>query len=239
MPLEQRAHDEGQHQGIQRQKDHGGRHIQDQDGHGASRCYYILKLARTGAAHRGKSKGGETFQTLVWIARLASLHLWGEAWCTAVLPIVWPDQGAEMSVTMNAIDHLSQIISQVVAPSFVLGAVTGLISMLYSRVNVVVERIRAITAITDEEVERRPLRGDLPRLLRRTRLLRLAVLLAILSGITTTLLIVFAFAAALIQYQHIWGSAILFMVSLAFFCSSLVTLAIEGMISHTEFDLYP
>ena len=49
-----------------------------------------------------------------------------------------------MSVTLNSIDHLSQIISQVVAPSFVLGAVTGLISMLYSRVNVVVERIRAM-----------------------------------------------------------------------------------------------
>ena len=144
-----------------------------------------------------------------------------------------------MSVALSSIDHLSQIISQVVAPSFVLGAVTGLISMLYSRVSVVVERIRAIKAITDEDVARHPLRGDLPRLLRRVRLLRRAVLLAILSGMTTTLLIIFAFAAALIQYQHIWGSAILFMVSLAFFCAALVALAIEGMISHAEFDLYP
>jgi hypothetical protein len=112
-----------------------------------------------------------------------------------------------MSVELNSIDHLSQIISQVVAPSFVLGAVTGLISMLYSRVNVVVDRIRAITAITDTDVERHHLRRDLPRLLRRIRLLRRAVGLAILSGIATTLLIIFAFAAALIQYQHIWGSA--------------------------------
>jgi hypothetical protein len=143
-----------------------------------------------------------------------------------------------MSVELNSIDHLSQIISQVVAPSFVLGAVTGLISMLYSRVNVVVDRIRAITAITDEDVARHPLRNDLPRLLRRIRLLRRAVGLAILSGIATTLLIIFAFAAALIQYQHIWGSAIMFMISLAFFCASLVMLAIEGMIAHAEFDLY-
>jgi hypothetical protein len=143
-----------------------------------------------------------------------------------------------MSVALNSIDHLSQIISQVVAPSFVLGAVTGLISMLYARVNVVVDRIRAIKAIPDEDVARHPLRSDLPRLLRRIHLLRRAVALAILSGITTTLLIIFAFAAALIQYQHIWGSAILFMVSLAFFCAGLVALAMEGMISHAEFDLY-
>ena len=143
-----------------------------------------------------------------------------------------------MSVALSSIDHLSQIISQVVAPSFVLGAVTGLISMLYSRVNVVVERIRAIKAIPDEDVSRLPLRGDLPRLLRRINLLRRAVGLAILSGISTTLLIIFAFAAALIQYQHIWGSAILFIVSLAFFCAALVALALEGKISHAEFDLF-
>jgi hypothetical protein len=143
-----------------------------------------------------------------------------------------------MSVALSSIDHLSQIISQVVAPSFVLGAVTGLISMLYSRVNVVVERIRAIKAIPDEDVARLPLRGDLPRLLRRINLLRRAVGLAILSGISTTLLIIFAFAAALIQYQHIWGSAILFIVSLTFFCAALVALALEGKISHAEFDLF-
>ena len=121
-----------------------------------------------------------------------------------------------MSVALSSIDHLSQIISQVVAPSFVLGAVTGLISMLYARVNVVVDRIRAIKAIPDEDVARLRLRGDLPRLLRRVHLLRRAVLLAILSGIATTLLIIFAFAAALVQYQHIWGSAMLFIVSLLF-----------------------
>jgi hypothetical protein len=143
-----------------------------------------------------------------------------------------------MTVALSSIDQLAQIISQVVAPSFVLGAVTGLISMLYSRVNVVVERIRAIRAIPETDVERHHLRNDQPRLLRRIRLLRRAVGLAILSGIATTLLIFFAFAAALIQYQHIWGSAIMFMISLAFFCASLVTLAIEGLIAHAEFDLY-
>jgi hypothetical protein len=87
-------------------------------------------------------------------------------------------------------------------------------------------------------VARLRLRDDLPRLLRRVHLLRRAVGLAILSGIATTLLIFFAFAAALIQYQHIWGSAIMFMISLAFFCAALVALAMEGMISHAEHDLY-
>jgi hypothetical protein len=30
----------------------------------------------------------------------------------------------------------------------------------------------------------------------------------------------------------------MFMISLAFFCASLVMLAIEGLIAHAEFDLY-
>ena len=30
----------------------------------------------------------------------------------------------------------------------------------------------------------------------------------------------------------------MFMISLAFFCTSLVTLAIEGLIKHAEFDLH-
>jgi hypothetical protein len=35
-----------------------------------------------------------------------------------------------MAGDLGSIDHLSQINSQVVAPSFVLGAVTGLISII-------------------------------------------------------------------------------------------------------------
>ena len=143
-----------------------------------------------------------------------------------------------MAGDLGSIDHLSQIISQVVAPSFVLGAVTGLISIIYSRMTALLDRIRSIKAITDDDKGRHHLRNDLPRLLRRTGLLQKAVMFAFASGISTTLLIIFAFAAALFRFQHVFGTAMLFIVSLAFFCASLASLALEGRISLSEFDTY-
>jgi hypothetical protein len=59
-----------------------------------------------------------------------------------------------------------------------------------------------------------------------------------LSGIVTTILIVVAFAAALFRYQHIWGTALLFMVSLAFFCAALIALLLEGALAYSPYDEY-
>ena len=42
-----------------------------------------------------------------------------------------------MSIGVGTIDQLSQIISQVVGPSFLLGAVASFISMLFSRMQIV------------------------------------------------------------------------------------------------------
>lgn len=140
-----------------------------------------------------------------------------------------------MAIGVGTIDQLSQIISQVVGPSFLLGAVASFISMLFSRIELVLDRIRAINAIPEHDA-RGMLRNDLPRLVRRTLLLHRSIQLAIASGVVTTLLIIMAFAVAFFRSSHIVGSALLFVISLSFFFASLVVLAREVSISVNDYD---
>lgn len=144
-----------------------------------------------------------------------------------------------MAIAAGSIEHLTQIISQVVGPSFLLGAVASFISMLFGRMGGVIDRIRALNAIAEDDPSPRVvLKADVPRLQRRLQLLHQSILLAICAGVVTTLLIIIAFSAALLSFQHILGSAVLFIVALLFFLASLVVLAREVMISLSEFDHY-
>jgi hypothetical protein len=56
------------------------------------------------------------------------------------------------------------------------------------------------------------LKGDIPRLVRRAVLLNNAILLCTISGITTSLLVIVAFATAMFHLQHEYGVAILFVL---------------------------
>jgi hypothetical protein len=143
-----------------------------------------------------------------------------------------------MSVDAGSIEHLTQIISQVVGPSFLLGAVASFIAMLFGRMNGVLDRVRTLNAIPDDDPGRAILKADLPRLQQRLHLLHKSILMAICAGVVTTLLIIVAFAAALMSLQHVMGSALLFILALIFFLASLVVLAREVTISLSEFDHY-
>lgn len=141
-----------------------------------------------------------------------------------------------MTVEPGSIDHLSQIISQVVAPSFLLGAVAGFLSMVHTRQSGVMDRIRFLNAIPQDDPDRAFLKPDIDRLRQRVRLLSRSILFGIAAGITTTLLIVTAFAMAILRLQHIWSTALMFILSLALFCAALVYLVMDSFIAVTEFD---
>jgi hypothetical protein len=141
-----------------------------------------------------------------------------------------------VAVDPGSIDHLSQIISQVVAPSFLLGAVAGFLSMLHTRQVGVIDRIRFVNAIPADDPDRAFLKPDIDRLRRRSRLLSRAIFFGIAAGITTTLLIILAFAMAILRMQHIWGTALMFILSLSLFCVALVLLVMDSFIAVTEYD---
>ena len=131
--------------------------------------------------------------------------------------------------------QLSQVISQAVAPAFILGALAAFISVLSLRMNRVVDRSQALNAIGDD-AGRAHLKADLPRLKQRAVLLNNAILFASLSAIVATLLIVVAFVIAFFGIEHERGIAVLFILTLGFFAASLVNFIRETKIALHEFD---
>jgi hypothetical protein len=81
-----------------------------------------------------------------------------------------------------SVTQLSQIIAQVTAPAFLLGAVAAFISVLISRMKRILDRLQALNAIGDDDSAKTHLRADIPRLKRRAALLNNAIFLSAVSS---------------------------------------------------------
>ena len=99
------------------------------------------------------------------------------------------------------VDQLAHVMSQATAPAFVLGAVAAFVSILLGRMATIIDRIRSLNEIADDDTARAHLKSDIPRLRQRARLLNRATSLALLSGMCTALLLVVAFASALARLR--------------------------------------
>jgi hypothetical protein len=66
-----------------------------------------------------------------------------------------------------SVTQLSQVIGQVTAPAFILGAVAAFTSVLISRMNRIIDRSQALNAIGDDDASKAHLKADIPRLKRR------------------------------------------------------------------------
>jgi Protein of unknown function (DUF2721) len=138
-----------------------------------------------------------------------------------------------------SVSQLSQVITQAIAPAFLLGALAAFISVLILRMNRVVDRSQMLNAISSSDGAKAHLKADLPRLKQRSVLLNNAILFASVSAIFATLLLVMlAFVSAFFNIQHERGVAALFIVTLGFFTAALINLARETRIALHEFDYY-
>src|SRR5262245_25647794 len=142
-----------------------------------------------------------------------------------------------LSDTPSAI-QMSQVIAQVTAPSFLLGAVAAFISLLIARMNRIIDRSQALNAISDDDASRASLKSDIPRQKLRAMLLNRAILFATMSAIVTSVLVIVAFVCAFFSLPHETGVAVLFVVALAFFTLALINLAREAHIALHEIDHY-
>jgi hypothetical protein len=133
-------------------------------------------------------------------------------------------------------EQLSQVIAHAMPPAFLLGALAAFLALLTARLNGIVDRIRTINAIGDGDSVRAHLKADLPRLQRRAKLVNDAIYLAVGSAICITLLLLIAFVSALFRLRHEPGAGLMFVLSLALMCASLVTLAREVRIALTPLD---
>jgi hypothetical protein len=132
--------------------------------------------------------------------------------------------------------QLSEVIGQVAAPAFMLGAVAAFILVLNERLNRVIDRSQELNAISGDDAARAYLKADVQRLKRRAALLNGSVFFSVLSAIGTSLLVIVAFISAFLQVPHEHGVAVLFIVSLGLFVVSLAYLALETRIAIHEYD---
>jgi hypothetical protein len=137
-----------------------------------------------------------------------------------------------------SVSQLSQVITQAIAPAFLLGALAAFVSVLTLRMNRVVDRSQMLNAIDDADKTRVHLKVDLQRMKQRATLLNNATLFATLSAISATVLVMVAFVSAFFSIQHERGIAVLFVITLAFFAAALVNFARETRIALHEFDYY-
>ncbi len=140
-----------------------------------------------------------------------------------------------MQIDLN---QLSQIISHAMGPAFLLGSVAGFVGILIARMNGIIDRVRNLNMIADDDPVRAHLKSDIPRLKRRAQLVNTAIHLAVSSGICTTLLVILAFASAFIGVRHEPVAGVLFMIALALLGAALFTLGREVRIGLNEFDHY-
>src|SRR5215469_12848140 len=135
-----------------------------------------------------------------------------------------------------SLSQLSQVITEVTAPAFLLGAVASFTSVLISRMNRIIDRSQALNAIRDDDASRARLKSDIPRLKHRAVLLNRAILYSTISAIATSSLVIIAFVSAYLQVRHEYGVAPLFVVALTCFTIALVNLARETLIALNEYD---
>jgi hypothetical protein len=132
--------------------------------------------------------------------------------------------------------QLAQVMSQATAPAFVLGAVAAFIAVLLSRMTTVLERIRSLNEIPDDDAARSRLKSDIPRLRQRAKLFNSATYLALISAICTSLLLVVGFVSAFFALRHEYGAGILFASAVGLLGASLFRFAQEVRIGLSEFD---
>jgi Protein of unknown function (DUF2721) len=143
-----------------------------------------------------------------------------------------------MTLLVPDAGQLSQVMAQSTGPAFILGAVAGFTSILLGRMTNVLDRIRSLNDIADDDTARAHLKSDIPRLRRRAQLLNGATRLALTSGMCTALLLVVGFVTAYVGVRHEYGAGVLFAVAISLLCVALFKFGQEVRLGLSEADHY-
>ena len=189
------------------------------------------EVAERGATMLESAAGAATAMAALAVARLLAEH-----------GPTMPHEGGcilmDTNVFLPTADHIARVMSQAAAPAFVLGAVAAFSSVLLGRMTSVIERIRSLNEISDEDATRGHLKSDIARLRRRVDLLRSATQLALASGVSVSLLLILGFLCAFFNLRHEFGAGFLFILTLGLLSVSLFRLGHEVQIGISEADLY-
>ena len=122
--------------------------------------------------------------------------------------------------------QLSRVMAEATAPAFVLGAVAAFVSALLGRMTSVIDRIRSLHEIADDDDARAHLRSDIPQLRRRARICTAQCCWRLPAEFARRWL------------QHIFGAAVLFALAVGLLGGSLFRFGQEVRIGVSEADHY-
>ncbi|QGM96534.1 DUF2721 domain-containing protein [Methylocystis parvus] len=140
-----------------------------------------------------------------------------------------------MYIEPPSIEQLSNVISQVTGPAFLLAAEAQLLSVLMSRLDRLVDRSRDLAELSDEDAQAHR-KIELPILRRRAKLVHRSIYWGVASCVVTSVLVIIAFASALMRLRHEYGAATLFVIAMALFTGALIAFAQEVRLGYSEID---
>jgi hypothetical protein len=140
---------------------------------------------------------------------------------------------------MNFVPNAAQLqamFAQAAAPAFLLGGIAAFVSILMSRITVLMGQIHGLNEISDSDPHRAKLKDAIPQLKRRAFMLHRAAYLALLAGIATTFLLIVMALFTFIGLPHIYGGGLLFGAAVVLFALSLFYFAREVRIALREIE---
>ncbi len=133
-----------------------------------------------------------------------------------------------------SIEQLSNVISQVTGPAFLLAAEAQLLSVLVSRLERIVDRSRSIDRTDRDSAEYADVKSELLILRRRGLLMHYAMYWGVASCIVTSVLVIVSFGAAYLHVRHEYGAGLLFALAMALFTAALIAFARELQLGYIE-----
>ncbi len=140
-----------------------------------------------------------------------------------------------MLIDTPTIEQLSNVITQVTGPAFLLAAEAQLLSVLVSRLDRIVDRSRELADLSDEDAQAHR-KIELPVLRQRAVLVHRSIYWGVASCVVTSLLVIVAFAAAFLRLRHEYGAGLLFVTAMALFTAALIAFAKEVKLGYSEID---
>jgi uncharacterized membrane protein YhaH (DUF805 family) len=137
-----------------------------------------------------------------------------------------------------SLSEIAHVIALATAPAFLLGAIVSFLSLLLTRMSRVMDRVRVLHEIDDQDQRRARLKGDMPLLRQRAKLVHYAMSLSAMSAVVTAMLVVVAFVGALVNFESETLIATLFVLSLLAFVVALCLFVHEAMLAQSEFQHY-
>jgi hypothetical protein len=134
-----------------------------------------------------------------------------------------------------SIEQLSNVISQVTGPAFLLAAEAQLLSVLVSRLDRIVDRSRDLAALDDEDAQSHR-KMELPILRRRAMLMHRSIYWGVASCVITSVLVILSFAAAFFHLPHEYGAGVLFAAAMLLFTAALIAFAREVQLGYAEIE---